>query len=238
MDAELGRFVGRDPVPAVNAYAYATGSPANGLDPMGLEVCDPACGNCPPVDCRPGDVCFKDDPLKGPPKDVEPAPRDKPADQPILHGFAPSPSAVGPGLAARLAAEAAIRAPSAVRIGVGAVGAGLLTSADNPVASSPEECASIWGKYNPGGMPMNCPACLESDGLFELYRKIHCFTRELSLRKEYVDKRCDYALLGSINSKQGSAGKERGHRQQIADKAGALARCQRYESDLNNRQLF
>jgi len=66
MDAELGRFVGRDPVPAVNLYAYATGNPGGRVDPMGMEDCPPTKFGEPAPESGPSDGLFDDFPDPAP----------------------------------------------------------------------------------------------------------------------------------------------------------------------------
>jgi len=119
-------------------YAYAAGNPAGLVDPMGLAACCPGDPGCP-SNCKVGDSCFTQDTIvPEPPAPPPPEPEPEPA--PALIGpptpnylRPPSPSAVGKGLADRLAAQASRSILTRIIETAGPIALGLLAGGDSPL---------------------------------------------------------------------------------------------------------
>lgn len=82
------------------------------------------------------------------------------------------------------------------------------------------ECEAIHRAYKALG---NCRACRRTDTAAERAAKIACLTAVIAGRRNYLSKRCDYILPGSIA--RGSAIAERGHIIQAEQLEAMLANC-------------
>ncbi len=107
------------------------------------------------------------------------------------------------------------------------------------------ECEALYKSYK---NDPECDGCSMSDTPAVRAAKIACFTAELAKRRKYLAEKCDYFLEGSIkkpirtdpvtghpriNPKTGkpnvggSVAAEEGHEEQVQNRIGALAKCNR-----------
>lgn len=85
-----------------------------------------------------------------------------------------------------------------------------------------EKCLAIYAAKEALG---DCKSCKGTDTAAERATKIACLTAEIAAREAYLKENCDDFLEGSLARKKKGQDPEGGHRKQLAEKVGALARC-------------
>lgn len=146
----------------------------------------------------------------------------------VLEGDSPRPAPAPSASSTAAPTTGTTTAPTATTTPAPATGTSAATTAATAAAAAAAaelarriaECEAIHRAYKALG---NCRACKRTDTAAERAAKIACLTAVIAGRRNYLSKRCDYILPGSIA--RGSAIAERGHIIQAEQLEAMLANC-------------